>query len=48
MNITGVDDVEQDLRQRFGSGTTALDIGDFELELVEDGDIWIDSDRTDI
>jgi len=44
----GVDDAEQELRQRFGSGTTALDIGDFELELVEDGEIWIDGDSHDV
>ncbi|RLM53561.1 DUF499 domain-containing protein, partial [Halorubrum sp. Atlit-26R] len=31
-----------------GSGTTALDIGDFELELVQDGEIWIDGDSHDI
>ena len=46
--LWGVDDVEQELRQRFGSGTTALDIGDFELELVEDGEIWIDGDSHDV
>ena len=46
--VWGVDDVEQELRQRFGSGTTALDIGDFELELVQDGEIWIDGDSHDI
>jgi hypothetical protein len=48
VDMWGVDDVEQELRQRFGSGTTALDIGDFELELVEDGEIWIDGDSHDI
>jgi hypothetical protein len=48
VDIWDVDDVEQELRQRFGSGTTALDIGDFELELVEDGEIWIDGDNHDI
>jgi hypothetical protein len=48
VDLWGVDDVEQELRQRFGSGTTALDIGDFELELVEDGEIWIDGDSHDI
>jgi hypothetical protein len=46
--VWDVDDVEQDLRQRFGSGTTALDIGDFELELAEDGDIWLDGDSHDV
>jgi hypothetical protein len=48
VDVWGVDDVEQELRERFGSGTTALDIGDFELELVEDGEIWIDDDSHDI
>jgi len=48
VDVWGVDDVEQELRERFGSGTTALDIGDFELELVEDGEIWIDGDSHDI
>ncbi|WP_049909041.1 DUF499 domain-containing protein [Halorubrum saccharovorum] len=48
VELWGVDDVEQELRQRFGSGTTALDIGDFELELVEDGEIWIDGDSHDV
>jgi len=48
VDVWGVDDVEQELRQRFGSGTTALDIGDFELELVEDGEIWIDGDSHDV
>ncbi len=48
VDLWGVDDVEQELRQRFGSGTTALDIGDLELELVEDGEIWIDGDSHDV
>jgi hypothetical protein len=48
VDVWGVDDVEQELRQRFGSDTTALDIGDFELELVEDGEIWIDGDSHDV
>ncbi|CCQ37076.1 DUF499 domain protein [Natronomonas moolapensis 8.8.11] len=48
VGVWGVDDVEQELRQRFGSGTTALDIGNFELELVQDGEIWIDGDSHDI
>jgi hypothetical protein len=47
VGVWGVDDVEQELRQRFGSGTTALDIGDFELELAQDGEIWVDGDRRD-
>jgi hypothetical protein len=46
--VWDVDDVEQELRQRFGSGTTAIDIGDFELELVQDSEIWIDGDSHDI
>lgn len=48
VEVWGVDDVEQELRQRFGSGTTAIDIGDLEVELVEDSDIWIDGDNHDI
>lgn len=48
VDLWGVDNVEQELRQRFGSGTTALDIGNFEVDLVEDGDIWIDGDSLDI
>jgi hypothetical protein len=48
VDLWGVDDVEQELRQRFGSGTTALDIGDFELELVEDGELWLDGDSHDV
>jgi hypothetical protein len=43
----GVEDVEQELRQRFGSGTTAIDIGDFEVEML-DGDVWLDGDSHDI
>jgi hypothetical protein len=48
VDMWGVDDVEQELRQRFGSGTAVLDVGDFELELVEDGEIWLDGDSHDI
>jgi len=48
VDVWGVDDVEPELRQRFGSGTTTLDIGDFELELLEDGEIWIDGDSHDV
>ncbi|MCD2204530.1 DUF499 domain-containing protein [Halobacterium sp. KA-6] len=48
VEVWGVDDVEQELRRRFGSGTTAVDIGDFELELLEEGDIWIDGDSHDV
>ncbi|WP_049916460.1 DUF499 domain-containing protein [Haloferax volcanii] len=48
VELWGVDDVEQELRRRFGSGTTALDIGDFELELIEDGEVWIDGDSHDV
>ncbi|QSG16347.1 DUF499 domain-containing protein [Halapricum desulfuricans] len=48
VKVWGVDDVEQELRQRFGSGTTAIDIGDFELDLVEDGEVWIDGDSHDV
>ncbi|WP_049982438.1 DUF499 domain-containing protein [Halorubrum sp. BV1] len=48
VDLWGVDDVEQELRQRFGSGTTAIDIGDFELDLLEDGNVWIDGDSHDV
>ncbi|MDH5020349.1 DUF499 domain-containing protein [Halobacterium rubrum] len=48
VDLWGVDDVEQEIRKRFGSGTTALDIGDFELGLVQDGEVWIDGDSHDV
>ena len=48
VDLCGVADIVQELRQRFGSGTTALDVGDFEVELVEDNEIWIDGDSHDI
>ncbi|WP_440992066.1 DUF499 domain-containing protein [Haloarchaeobius baliensis] len=48
VDIWGVDDVEQELRQRFGSGEPAIDIGNFEVELVEDGEVWIDGDSHDV
>jgi len=48
VDVWGVDDVEEDLRQRFGSGTTAIDIGDFQVDLVEDGEVWIDGDTLDV
>jgi hypothetical protein len=41
------EDVEQELRQRFGSGTKAIDIGNFELELLEDTEIWLEGDGHD-
>ena len=48
VSVWDVDDIEQELRQRFGSGTTALDIGDFEVELAEDTDIWVDGEAHDM
>jgi hypothetical protein len=42
-----VEDVEQELRQRFGSGTKSIDIGNFELELLEDTEIWLEGDGHD-
>ena len=42
-----VEDVEQELRQRFGSGTKSVDIGNFELELLEDREIWLEGDSHD-
>jgi len=41
-------DVERELRQRFGSGTTAIDIGNFELELLEHTEIWLEGDGHDL
>ena len=41
------EDVEQELRQRFGSGTKSVDIGNFELELLEDTEVWLESDGHD-
>lgn len=41
------DDVEQELRQRFGSGTKSVDIGNFELEILEDTEIWLEGDGHD-
>lgn len=41
------EDVVQELRQRFGSGTKAVDIGNFELELLEDTEIWLEGDGHD-
>jgi len=43
-----VEDVIQDLRERFGGGETAIDIGDYELGLIESPDIWIDGDNHDV
>jgi hypothetical protein len=48
VDLWEVDDVERELRKRYGSGTTAIDIGDFELELLEDDTIWIDGDSHDV
>ncbi|MFW5949835.1 MAG: DUF499 domain-containing protein [archaeon] len=41
------EDVEQELRQRFGSGTKSVDIGNFELELLEDTEVWLEGDGHD-
>ncbi|MDB2239141.1 DUF499 domain-containing protein [Halorubrum ezzemoulense] len=43
----GVDDVEEELRRRFSGGTTDVDVGDFELELMQDIEVWIESDSHD-
>lgn len=43
----GVDEVEEELRRRFSGGTTEVDVGDFELELMQDIEIWIDGDSHD-
>jgi hypothetical protein len=42
-----VDDVVQALREQFGSGTTSIDIGNFELELLDDTEIWLEGDGHD-
>ncbi len=42
-----VDDVVEELRRRFGSGTKSIDIGNFELELFEDTKIWLEGDGHD-
>ncbi len=41
------DDVLQELKRRFGSGTTSVDIGEFELELLESTDKWLKGDSHD-
>lgn len=43
----GVDDVEEEIRRRFSGGTTEVDVGDFELELMQDIEIRIDGDPHD-
>ena len=43
----GVDEVEEELQRRFSGGTTEVDVGDFELELMQDIEIWIDGDPHD-
>ncbi|GAB3686531.1 hypothetical protein GCM10028857_18730 [Salinarchaeum chitinilyticum] len=42
-----VEDVEQELRRRFGSGSDSIDVGNFELELLEDTEIWLEGDGHD-
>ncbi|WP_435101186.1 DUF499 domain-containing protein [Halarchaeum sp. P4] len=37
----GVDDVEEELRRRFSGDTTEVDVGDFELDLLQDTETWI-------
>jgi hypothetical protein len=41
------EDVEQKLRQQFGSGQTSIDVGNFELELLEDMEIWLEGGAHD-
>lgn len=41
------DDVLEELKRRFGSGTASVDIGDFELELLEDTEVWLEGDGHD-
>jgi hypothetical protein len=42
------EDVEQELRQRFGTGTKSVDIGNFELKLFESTEIWLEGDGHDM
>ncbi|MFP9192162.1 DUF499 domain-containing protein [Natrialbaceae archaeon A-CW1-1] len=42
-----VGDVVEELKRRFGSGEKAVDIGNFELELLEDREIWLEGDAHD-
>ncbi|MFC7198917.1 DUF499 domain-containing protein [Halospeciosus flavus] len=44
VTLWDVDDVEQELRRRFGSGATTIAIGEFQRELLEDSNVWITSD----
>jgi len=39
-----VDDIEAELQRNFSGGTEEVDVGTFELELLERTDVWIDSD----
>jgi hypothetical protein len=41
------EDVEQELRRRFGSGTRSIDVGNFELELLDDTEVWLQGDGHD-
>lgn len=41
------EDVREELQRRFGSGESSVDIGNFELELLEDRSIWIEGDAHD-
>lgn len=43
----GVDEVEAALRRRFSGGTTEVDVGDFELQLMRDIETRIDGDPHD-
>jgi hypothetical protein len=42
-----VDDVVEELQRRFGGGTKSIDVGNFELELLEDREIWLTDDGHD-
>jgi hypothetical protein len=42
-----VDDVVDELRRRFGSGEKSIDVGNFELELLEDTEVWLEGDSHD-
>jgi hypothetical protein len=40
-------DVLEELKRRFGGETVSVDIGDFELDLLEDTEVWLEGDGYD-
>lgn len=47
VNSWNVDEVEQSLRAQFSGGKTGVDLGEFELELMRDGDVWVQGETHD-